>query len=238
MPHLNLHHTGKDSIHVLTVGVFGERTADVLKELLPNVITTKPNPDNSTLPAMWPVARINVVAAWRPVPRLYRVFDVLSHHWKTPFISATLEAPHLVVGPVIIPGSGACYGCYEKRVLQHSARPTEHLAAQKFYDDNPGAGPQGYLIPFIEMAALRLAQIIKQLDEAPESVAGRVWQLNTISRQVINSEVIGLHGCIWCGLNRSEEARSFESLQSELSYLFGSPLQTEMSVGDLDYVHQ
>jgi bacteriocin biosynthesis cyclodehydratase domain-containing protein len=235
MTHVNPPKTLKDSIHVLAVGAFGERTADILKQLLPNVIATLPRQDNSTLPAMWPVARINVLIAWRPVPRLYRVFDTLSHHWKTPFISATLEAPHLRVGPVVVPGLGACYDCYEKRVLQHSTRPAEHTAAQKFYDDNPAAGPLGYLIPFTEMAAIRTTQIIRQLDEAPEAVAGKVWQLNAISRQIVHSEVVGMHGCMRCGLKRSEAARGFESLQSELAYLFDSNLHDESSIGELDY---
>lgn len=228
MTNPNIHHAVHHSIHVLAVGPFGECTAQMLEQLLPGVVVTRPDAANTSLPAMWPVARINVLTSWRPVARLERMFDTLSHYWKTPFVSATLEAPNLRVGPVVVPGLGGCHACYDKRVLQHSLRPDAHLASRNFYNDHPDEGPQGYLYPFVEMAAVRVAQIIQQLGEAPETVAGKVWQLNTITRQVAYSEMIGLHGCSQCGLKRSEATRSVETLRSELSYLL--PNQSTASI--------
>jgi bacteriocin biosynthesis cyclodehydratase domain-containing protein len=143
----------------------------------------------------------------------------MSHAWRTPFIEAVMETPQLRVGPVVVPGKGACHACAERRALQHSPRPNEHRALREFYDANPEQGPQGFLPAFAEIAAVRLAQFVRQIGKDPVSVAGQVWRLNTIHRETVGSKVVGVHGCPRCGLKRDEATRSFASLRYEVAGL-------------------
>ncbi|HZU66451.1 MAG TPA: TOMM precursor leader peptide-binding protein [Ktedonobacteraceae bacterium] len=209
----------QEPVHIVPVGAFGQAIADVLKELLPDVVETKPDPGNKTSPALWPVARVNILAAWRPVPQLNRLCEGISYAWKKHFIPVVLEDRSLRVGPVVVPGMGACYRCYEKRLLQHSPRQAIHSALRSHYEAHPQSGPAGYLAPFAEIAAIRLAQFIARLDADPASEAGRLWQMDIITRQTLTARVVGVHGCPRCGLHRDEATRSYMPLQQELAQL-------------------
>ena len=218
--------TLKQPIHVLSVGPFGRAVGAAFKELEPSAIVTPLRDDEQTFPAFWPTARIHILAAWRPVRSLSRAFDEMCHVWRTPFIEAVIEAPHLRVGPVVVPGSGACRSCYEKRTLQHAARPAQLEALWDYYDANPGRGPQGYLSPFVQIAALRLAQFVDELDEDAATTAGSVWELDVVSRQTKMGKVVGVHGCERCGLGRDESTRSYAEMFEEL---FGFYFESEFS---------
>lgn len=207
------------AVHILSVGAFGQAVAEALGGLLPDVSETRADLNYPPHPAFWPVARIQLLAAWRPVPRLSRLLDEMSHAWRTPFVEAVIETPNLRVGPVVVPGFGACHACAERRAVQHSPRPEEHRALREFYDTNPQQGPQGFLPVFAEIAAVRLAQFVRQLEGDPAAVAGRVWLLNTIHRYAVSSEVVGVHGCPRCGLKRNEATRSFVALRREVADL-------------------
>lgn len=216
-------------IHVLSVGPFGRAVGAAFKELMPEapgVIVTALRDDETTFPALWPTASIHILAAWRQVRALSRAFDEMCHAWRTPFIEAVMETPMLRVGPVVVPGSGACRGCYEKRTLQHASRPAQLEALWQYYDANPGRGPQGYLTPFIEIAALRLAQFVDELEQNPAQAAGSVWELDVVSRLTRTGKVVGIHACPRCGLGRNEATRSFAEMLDEL---FGFYFEPEFS---------
>ena len=112
---------------------------------------------------------------------------------------------------LVVPGFGACHACAERRAVQHSPRPEEHRALREFYDANPQQGPQGFLPVFAEIAAVRLAQFVRQLEGDPAAVAGRVWLLNTIHRYAVSSEVVGVHGCPRCVGSSATKPRAASS---------------------------
>lgn len=216
-------------IHVLSVGPFGRAVGAAFKELMPKVpgvpevLVTALRDDESTVPALWPTANIHILAAWRPVRALSRAFDEMCHRWRTPFIEAVMETPLLRVGPVVVPGSGSCRTCYEKRTLQHASRPAQLEALWGYYDANPGRGPQGYLAPFVEIAALRLAQFVDELKQNSDVAAGSVWELDVVSRITRTGKVVGIHGCPRCGLGRDESTRSFSEMLEELFDFYFEP---------------
>ncbi len=176
---------------------------------------------NQSYPASWPLARVNIVASWRPVPALQRLLDRISFAWKRPSIIAVLDGPALRVGPIVVPGSGACYGCYEKRFLQHSTRQEVYRELQGHYDRHPESGAQGYLPSLVHIAALQLAQNSLRLDQEPESVAGQIWQMNTLTRYTSTTRVVGIHACPHCGLKRDGATLSYLDMQRELAALPG-----------------
>jgi bacteriocin biosynthesis cyclodehydratase domain-containing protein len=207
------------AVHILSVGAFGQAVAGALKRLVAGVYETRVDGGHLTYPALWPTAQVHLLATWRPMPRLSRACDEMSHAWRAPFIEAVLETPNLRVGPVVVPGVGACHACAERRALQHSPRPIEHIALREFYDANPQQGPQGFLPGFPEIAAVRLAQFMRQIRSEPAAVAGRVWRMNTIHRETVSSMVVGVHECPRCGLKRDESTRSFAALHREVTDL-------------------
>lgn len=208
--------TNNRTVHILSVGAFGQAVAASLKELLPNVIETKTDQNGLTHPMFWPTADVHLLASWRPATAISSVFNEMCHAWGKPFIEAVYETPLLRVGPVVVPGSGACHACFELRETQHTLRPAEHQVLRKFYDVQPQIGPQGFLAVFAEIAAIRLAQLVESLEQDATSIAGHVWKLNTINRDTVSGKVVGVHGCKHCGLGRDEQTRSFVELQREL----------------------
>src|SRR5690349_13762380 len=95
-------------VHIVSVGPFGAAVADSLRKVLDNVIETPSGSGGLASPAYWPAARINLLAAWRPVPQLDRLLEEVSYAWKKPFIPAIIENGSLRIGPVLVPGKSAC----------------------------------------------------------------------------------------------------------------------------------
>lgn len=212
--------TSVESIHVLSVGDFGYDVARRLASSLGSVTHTSFEGAPSSAPAYWPSAGAYVLAAWRPVPRLTGTLDHLCHAWRRPFLPAILEGSRLRLGPAVVPGAGACYRCYELRRLQHSKSPQVERALDRHYDENPQSGPQGHLKIFAGIAATRLEQWITALGHDPASIAGRIWSLDVLSRQVATSRVLGVHGCARCGLGRDEATRGHKPLTDDLRFLW------------------
>lgn len=211
-----------NTIHILSVGAFGRAIATSLQELLPGVIETRIELNGQTHPMLWPTAKVHVLASWRPVTKLSRLLDEMCHAWRTPFIEAVQETPMLRVGPVVVPGQGACYGCYETRTLQHVQRALEYKALRDFYNLQPRQGPQGYLPAIADLAAIRIAQFVRELEHDAATVAGQVWQLNTIHRDTMNATIVGVHACPRCGLGQEEQTRSFVALRGALDWMFAA----------------
>jgi len=218
------------AIHVISVGAFGHAVATTLGALLPDVIETIA--DASTHPSHWPAARVHLLAAWRPAPAISRTLDDMSHAWRTPFIEAVMETPFLRVGPIVVPGLGACHGCAERRALQHSPRPREHQALRDFYDANPQHGPRGFLPALADIAAARLAQGVHQVDRDPAAAAGRVWRMNTVQRDTTSATVVGIHGCPRCGLDRDEATRGVARLARVARGLVGLAVADAIANGE------
>jgi bacteriocin biosynthesis cyclodehydratase domain-containing protein len=207
-------------VHILSVGAFGQAIAASLQTLLPNVRESRVDANGQTHPMFWPQANVHLLATWRPTTRLSRLLNEMSYAWRTPFIEAVLETPQLRVGPVVVPGASACYDCFAKRMLQHAQRPAEYQALRAFYDANPTQGPQGFLPAVADLAAIRLAQLVQALERDANSVAGQIWHLNTMQRDTAQSTVVGVHGCVHCGLGQDEATRGYQAMQHELNWLF------------------
>lgn len=217
--------------HLTTAGPFGESVGASLKELLPGLEIDRYAESKSFDSPQWPSSRLHLVAAWRPLPRLMDALNAFCYASRTPLIPAIVEGCHLIIGPVVIPGVSACHACYERRTLQHSARPELRAALHRHYDLHPESGPQGHLNVFADLAAVRLAQLAYRLATGPDEIAGRVWKFDLLTRQSVSGTVTGMHGCPHCGMERDERSRSYSLLQAELAYLFEENAQGESAGG-------
>jgi len=200
------------AIEVTAVGLFGEEVARRLATFCTGVRPA--GADDGPAPAA------RVLAAWRPVPALARALDARSRTEGIPFVPVVAEPPLVVVGPVSVPGHSGCYSCYGIRAVQHAARPAEERALQAWYDAHPDSGPHGFLPAIADLAATRVAGLLRRVGRDPLAVAGHVWQVNSLTLRVAAATVVGVHACPLCGLGRDETGRSSASLRRALSWMY------------------
>jgi bacteriocin biosynthesis cyclodehydratase domain-containing protein len=207
------------SIHVLSVGSFGRAVAHYLIEFGENISETEAEGGPASPSSTWQTARINILAAWRPVPRLCEMLDQLSFEWQRPFLPVVLDSTALRVGPAVVPGSGPCWGCWVRRSMQHADSPKEQAALLRHYAENAADGPRGFLEPFAMMAATRALKTIEALESSID-VAGYIWQIDILTRNITSGTLVGVHDCPRCGMHRPALTRSYAELQEQLRYLW------------------
>jgi bacteriocin biosynthesis cyclodehydratase domain-containing protein len=202
-----------------TTGRFGATVGSYLAALRPDIQHV--NPEGLADPHHWPSARVSILAASRPEPGVCTFLDELSHERKRPFIPLVAEFRSLRLGPIVVPGNGGCWRCWNRRTLQHSSHPTCSAAMHEHYATHPDAGPKGYLRPFAMIGAAWIVQIIQTLD-LQEHVGGHVWEIDLLTREISTSQVVGIHDCPRCGLHRDSPGRSFVEMRQALSHLWES----------------
>lgn len=206
-------------VNILPVGSFGMAVSRYLRSSLPLATETVTPPGELPPEQTCLRARINVVAAWRPVLPLCDFIDRLSHQHKKPFFSVILDGTALRLGPIVVPGRGSCWDCWVRRSRQHATWPKEQAAVWQHYAAHPDAGPKGYLEPLALLAAARSRHIVAGLNSS-NVVPGAFWEIDTITRQITTSVVVGVHDCPRCGLHRSNAEITVAEMQRHLTYLW------------------
>lgn len=212
---------------VTPVGPFGHAVAERLRGLRGDVEVAAVGaagvvqPRRGPEPAQPPSPRLHLLAAWRRVPRLEREFDEQAFRSGQPWLSVIVDHPVLEIGPVVVPGIGACHGCYRRRATQHDAARTVSAAVGSHYDRNNNDGPAGYLPSTALFAAAAAAEVVERLWAAPDAEAGRVLQIDVPTQQLRSGRVVGVHGCPLCGMGRDETTRSYERLPAMLQGVLG-----------------
>jgi bacteriocin biosynthesis cyclodehydratase domain-containing protein len=207
--------------HILSIGPFGKAVGERLKVHCPNSYETIVVGDVLPIPEAWPMSRASVLISWRPAPHICQLLNQVSHEWERPFVPCIVNSTILRFGPVVVPGHGGCWDCWERRSGQRRDVTDDRSALLRHYESHPDEGPQGYFPPFATMAAARIAQIIDALD-ASTAVPGHIWQIDMITRQIVTGTMVGLHGCPQCGLHRDAHTRSFLEMRRDLEYLWAA----------------
>ena len=193
---------------VTPVGPFGEAVAARLRDIRSDVLIAEPGRERPP--------GLAVLAAWRRVPELERTLDDEAFRTGTPWLPVILDHPQLEIGPVIVPGQGACHGCYRRRLAQHDNARVIRAALDVHYDAHPESGPDGYLPSTALLAAAAVDDVVARLRADAGSEAGRVRQIEVTTQQMRTGRVVGVHGCPKCGLGRDETTRSYERLPEML----------------------
>ena len=210
----------KEPVHILSVGAFGRTVARRLRAVRPDVLETVVDYGAAAArPEEWPDARVNMIATWRPSVDFCELLDQICYESQRPFIPLVLNSTVLCLGPVVVPGQGSCWGCWSRRLRQHTSGLSQMVTVWHYYATHPEAGPEGYLEPFAAIGAARLSETVEELDSSAE-VGGHVWQVDLMTREITTSTVVGVHGCPRCGLHRPPETRTFAEMQRALAYLW------------------
>lgn len=205
-------------VRIVTAGPFGKAVARSLAALGVNVQEQESQGTEMPASGAWPAADIYIAAAWRPVSSLCQSLSEHGFRTGTPFIPLIVDASTLCMGPVIVPGKSGCWRCWQLRSQQHAALLGEQSALLRFYEDNPQAGPGGYLEPFAAMGAARIASAIQSQSHLLE-LAGHIWKIHLFTKEVSTGFLIGVDGCAWCGMGRPLESRTYAEIQEKLAFL-------------------
>ncbi len=208
-----------ESVNIIPIGGFGLAVARCLRRLRSDTVETAREGPEALTPERLPDARVDVLAAWRPVLGICEMLDEVSHRRGRAFIPLTVDSGTLHVGPVVVPGAGSCWHCWLRRTRQHTPGLQYRFALWQHYSRNDDTGPRGFLEPMAAIGAARVSQIIDAID-AREGIGGHVWQMDLMTRKITTSTVVGVHDCPRCGLHRPAEGRTYAEMQAALPHLW------------------
>lgn len=188
-----------EGITVLSQGAFGEHVAALLSGN-----------------ARWPVIEVNsvidafktdslavVIALWRPCPALCEEADVLAFRQQRPWLPVVMDHPHVRVGPMVMPGYGACFACFTARSDQHDDQPDITAALRAAFDRDPGFGPGGHLDYHARLAAALSMVVLGDLSgNWMAAAAAQVITSGVYRSDLRRHPVIARQSCSRCGSPR------------------------------------
>jgi bacteriocin biosynthesis cyclodehydratase domain-containing protein len=189
-------------IIVLHEGKFGAAVAQALgtlRAVRPETLTSA----RGRLRELVSGADFVAVALWRRHDEECDELDALACEQRVRWSLAVPIESALSFGPLVVPGHGACWRCYRRRAMTHHRAPERELALAEAYRKNPALGPHGFTPPMVWMAA---GALLSDSGAAP-SAAGRLRRVNALTGVVIDTMVVGVHGCDRCRLRASGAAR-------------------------------
>jgi bacteriocin biosynthesis cyclodehydratase domain-containing protein len=160
-----------------------------------------------------PIAACYVAVAGRPLPTELEALDEAAFAWRCRLIAVTVEHPYLRLGPIVVPGAGACYHCYAARLQQHSPTPEYAEAVLAHFRAPDARSFPGHLPPLASFVATWLDRTLAELELDPGRLAGRIQQLHLLNLHLLDGRAVGVHGCRRCGLGRDERRRSVDELE-------------------------
>jgi len=206
---------------VIAVGEFGERVAGFMADMAASAAPSQgraeasaamvvrlgsaadPGAIRNGLKAAFAGASGPVVTGlWRPWPALCGRSDELAFEYRCPWLPIIMDHPHLRVGPLVVPGHGACFSCFAARQAQHDDQRTASAAVLQAYDLDGRLGPQGYLCHHARLAAALAHVVLGRLGETSGSVAGQVVSANVLGSGFRTHRVAARPGCSRCGRAR------------------------------------
>ncbi|MFG2179974.1 TOMM precursor leader peptide-binding protein [Streptomyces abikoensis] len=207
-------------VHVLALGDFGVAVAEQLLREHDGVEVTSDRDSHQQFSAGWPQADVRVLVSWREAPHLAEILDARSAAWRTPWFPIVAEHPRLRIGPLVVPGAGACYRCFRKRRAQHERDNAITAALHAHYDAEPAAGPEGFLPQHVSLAAGSALDLLHRLeDDGGRRDAGTVRHWHLLEQLITSARVVGVHGCDRCRTNagRNPAGSSWEDLANDLA---------------------
>jgi bacteriocin biosynthesis cyclodehydratase domain-containing protein len=156
--------------------------------------------------------------------RLFAAIDEHARQNQRCFIPLVLDNHILRLGPVSRPNREGCWTCALHRQLQHDPEASRRAALWRHYDEEPFAGPRGFLHSLAVLGAAQLARTLRSLELGDDEPA-TVLEYDILLRRSSIHAVRGVHDCTHCGLNRISQTSSIEELHHALAYLWHrSPL--------------
>lgn len=200
------------SLLVLTEGRFGQAVAERVATSAQVHTVLELRSAIGRLDELLANSSFVALALWRRYPSATDTVDRACARHGVPWSSATLDARSLVIGPVVVPGVGACHACYRKRWLTHLDYPEREQALDAAYEADPDLGCKGFLPSSATIAAAGL-----ELDRADLAAStGRIRMLDLVRGVFEETRVVRVHGCDRCGTPDSTGERFVRHLRTAL----------------------
>jgi bacteriocin biosynthesis cyclodehydratase domain-containing protein len=215
-----------DNAVCLSTDTYGTKVNDYLRQRHPSIknysITRTADLQSRALRADLVSCPAILLSSGRPAPRLAKNAASLAREHEIAFIPTLPDGPFLRLGPVIVPTVSGCWECWERRLLQHDQHPTVSSSISTFYNEDTPPSPLGYIGALAQLVASQIVNLTNS-SETLAAWAGIAWQLNMFSLEVIVGRLVGVDGCLNCGLRRPAQVRSVAELKEFLSGISKKP---------------
>jgi bacteriocin biosynthesis cyclodehydratase domain-containing protein len=187
-------------VALLGRGPFGQRVVSLLSATIPSRQVDSQDGLDECFRAGTAAA---VVALWRTDLALTRTADKLSFARMIPWLPIIMEHPRMRIGPLVSPGEGPCFRCFNMRLAQHDPQYKTAEAIEGAYNGNAGTGPQGYLpqhVRIVVAVAVRMLAAITPKHEAGTFAIppGQVASISLVKKTITVDPVIACHNCRRC----------------------------------------
>jgi bacteriocin biosynthesis cyclodehydratase domain-containing protein len=194
-----------ESVILLGLGEFGDHVVALLRDSARWPTTVA----GSIAGAFGQESRAIIFAMWRPCPAACEEADALAFHHRQPWLPVVMDHPHVRVGPLVMPGSGACFACFSARYSQHDGQSAISAALHAGFDRDPGLGPRGYLDHHARLAAALAEMTLRDLSaDWMTAAAAQVRTFNVYRSAIRRHPVAARSGCPRCGSPASASDRS------------------------------
>jgi bacteriocin biosynthesis cyclodehydratase domain-containing protein len=184
------------SVAVLPVGDFGDHVAALLRGNAGWPVAVA----GSVADAFAKDSRAFIATLWRPCPAACEEADALAFRYRRPWLPVVMDHPHVRVGPLVVPGQGACFACFTARYDQHDSQHDITAALRAGFDREPDLGTRGYLDHHARLAAALAQLTLGDLsDDCLATAAGQVLTFNVHRGAIRRHPVIARSGCPRCG---------------------------------------
>lgn len=213
-------------VNIIQIGKFASDISKQLNGEQWNVTVTEVNEDYSipNIDNMIQTAETHILISHHPCVSFCKSINDLCYKYKKTFVPIIIDQPYLTIGPIFKAQGDSCYFCYLDRYMQHAANPDITQSVFDYYDRRVRNGPNGYHYSDVLFVS---NLIFANLESSFEQFRGKLLRVNLINREIVVSEVIGVHGCPRCGLNRDEKTRSYKDLHN---YLIKLNMEREIAV--------
>ncbi len=180
-------------INILIAGSFGESVAERLAQDY-EVSSLSLFSEQDVISEFIKSGDYLAVAAWRNYPEDLKFIDQVCWKYKIRWSLVFIDGVDLCCGPLIIPEKGTCFNCFQRRAESHHKSPDRLQSLQQYYTKNNHRGVEGYVQPMVEIAVSSLVE-----DKiAPSHLVGKFRKINVLTANVMETEIIGIHGCALC----------------------------------------
>lgn len=142
-------------------------------------------------PAHLPFGDPIVVAHAGHDPELRSTIDAVAFERGVPSVGVELLPTRIVCGPVVVPGRTACYGCAERRLLQHSG---ERVPLEVSTRDLP----EGFATHHAAIAAGLVRAALAEIAAPRPGPGGTVRVFDLVTGAVRASHTIAVNRCPRC----------------------------------------
>jgi bacteriocin biosynthesis cyclodehydratase domain-containing protein len=177
---------------VLTSGTFGSAVAAAIGDHRPDRRSQALAP--GTIPTAVREASFVILAAWRPYEPECLALDLACRELGIAWSSCVLRGSDLWCGPLLDPAVGPCYACFRRRRRAHLQGLDREDAIEAAFAADPTLGPAGFPPPAVGIAA---ASMLAAADGM--SRPGRLRRIDLLTGDVVETEVVPVHGCERCG---------------------------------------